>query len=327
MTQILYYDGKINQAYKAQLQPHALGAIVHYQGQNKLYHYSEMNYIGALGKILPVIELPDDARIEFLSNEIPDWLALKHRKLSENVHKIEGSWRWITVSFVVMLLTVVVTFKWGIPTAAYYIAMQLPDQTLNKIGDQAQTFIENQTDKTQLSPQRQQQIQKLYQQHIQTNQSATLVFRQGGDFIAANALAIPNNTIILTDELVNLAQNDNELLGVLAHEQGHLDEKHSLQQALQSLGISILYVAMSGDASDILGGLPLAVISSKYSQKFELQADQYAIQQLKQQNISPKYLADFLQRLAQDDDKESSDFLQSHPATAKRIAQIQAQTD
>ncbi|MCH4246368.1 MAG: M48 family metallopeptidase [Acinetobacter populi] len=327
-TQIHYYDGKINHVHLAELSPHPQGAIVRYGNEEKLYTFDQMTYIGALGKILPVIELPHDARIEFLTADVPEWLQLKQRKLSERVHKIEGSWRWIAVSFVAMVVVVVTTFKWGIPFAAHEIAMQLPEKTLNTLGDQAQQFIIDQTEKSELTPQRQQQIRALYQNNIQATRPATIVFRKGGNFIHANALAVPNGTIILTDELVKLTKNDNELLGVLAHEQGHLDQKHSLQQALQSLGITILYVALTGDSSDILSGLPLAMVSAKYSQNFELQADQHAIAEMRRLNISPKYLADFLQRLSQEsgEDQDASDFLQSHPATAKRITQIEAQS-
>lgn len=324
---ILYYDGKVNLAHRAQLFSHPAGVVVHYAEHEKLYSYAEMTYIGAIGKILPAIELPQDARIEFLSSDVPDWLQLRHKKVSERVHRIENSWRWIAISFVAMLLVMLVTLKWGIPYASYQIAMQLPDQTLQKLGDEAEQFIVDQTQNTELSLQRQQQITALYRDHVQAQIPARIVFRKGGKLIEANALAIPNGTIILTDELIKLTKNDNELLGVLAHEQGHLDEKHSLQQALTSIGITILYVAATGDTSDIIGGLPLAIVASKYSQNFELQADQHAIDELKRLNISPQYLADFLQRLSQssDEDEDASDFLQSHPATAKRIEQIQSQ--
>lgn len=329
--EVRYYDGKINQAHKAALLPHDFGVIVHYGGQDKLYSYDEMNYIGALGQLHPVIELPNDARIEFLSNELPEWLDLKHRKLSEKVHHIEGSWRWIMVSFVAMVIVVVATFKWGIPYTAQVIAMQLPAQTLRQIGQQAEDFIVENTEKSQLPLQRQQAIQALYAQHIVKHQNtghrqpAKIIFRKGGSFIQANALAIPNGTIILTDELIALSKNDLEILGVLAHEQGHLDERHSLQQALQSVGISILYVSLTGDISDILGSLPIAVATAQYSQKFELAADRYAITVFKEEGISPHYLADFLKRLGQEygEDKNASDLLQSHPNTQKRIDQIQ----
>ena len=45
-----------------------------------------------------------------------------------------------------------------------------------------------------------------------------------------NAAALPNNTIIVTDELVKLNGADEEVLAVLAHEQGHLVQKHSMQK-------------------------------------------------------------------------------------------------
>ncbi len=44
-----------------------------------------------------------------------------------------------------------------------------------------------------------------------------------------------------------MAHTNQEILGVLAHEQGHLVYRHSLQQGLTSLGLSILYIAMTGD--------------------------------------------------------------------------------
>ena len=83
--------------------------------------------------------------------------------------------------------------------------------------------------------------------------------------IGANALAIPNNTIIVTDELVELAKNDDEIIGVLAHEQGHLVQRHSLQQALSSLGFSVILLAITGDSSDLVTTLPAALIGAKYS--------------------------------------------------------------
>ncbi len=86
-----------------------------------------------------------------------------------------------------------------------------------------------------------------------------MIFRGGGS-IGANALAIPNNTIIVTDELVKFAKDDYELIGVLAHEQGHLVQRHSLQQSLSGLGISIILLMITGDGSDILTSLPVAAV-------------------------------------------------------------------
>lgn len=326
---VLYYDGITNTAYSAQLSAHQDGVVVRYLDQYKLYLREDLTYIGAIGKIMPAIELPEDARIEFLSQEVPQWLEMKNKKLWQFFHHMEGSWRWIAVSFVAVLAIVISTFKWGIPTASYHIAQHLPESTLLKVGDQAESMLMSMTEETELSLQRQNQIKALYSKNIVSEHPAKIVFRKGGENMSANALAIPNGTIMLTDELIALAKNDNELLGVLAHEQGHLDEKHSLQQALSGIGMSVLYIAVTGDASDIVGGLPLAIAASSYSQNFELEADQRAIDDLKRLNISPIHMANFLKRLTEsyELDPNASDFLESHPSTARRVAQIEAQID
>ncbi|MFC3902410.1 Peptidase family M48 [Acinetobacter marinus] len=329
---IKYYDGIINRAHVATLRSHASGAVVEYTdaqntAQQKLYHYDDMLYIGPIGAVLPAIELPNDARIEFLDAQLPDWLQLKSKQQSQRVHAIESSWRWIALSLVVTIAVIFSTFRWGIPLAAHTIAQQMPRDSLQRLGDQAENYLIELTEPSKISRARQQQIQVMYRTKINAKYPAKILFREGGNRIGANALAIPNGRIILTDELVKLAKNDQELLAVLAHEQGHLDGRHSLEQGLQSLGISILYVSITGDASDLFGSLPVALVSSQYSQKFELQADQHAIDELKRQGISPQYLADFLQRLSEENEEESSslDFLQSHPATSERIAQVKAQ--
>ncbi len=64
----------------------------------------------------------------------------------------------------------------------------------------------------------------------------SLNFREGGA-IGPNAFALPSGTIILTDELVDIAGDDNDMvLAVLAHEIGHVDKKHSLRQIYRAAG-------------------------------------------------------------------------------------------
>lgn len=56
--------------------------------------------------------------------------------------------------------------------------------------------------------------------------------------IGANAFALPDGTLVVTDELVELAgDNDDEVLAVLAHELGHIHERHGLR-LLRTQGLS-----------------------------------------------------------------------------------------
>lgn len=322
---VRYYDGINNQAYDAQLMYHdEQHFVVYYQNQRQMYALKDVEYIASVGNILPCLDLPNDARIEFLSHDIPQWLHIKHKTMLSRVQIVEKSWRWLAVSFISVIAVIFSTFKWGIPALAYIIAVNLPDSTLKTIGDQSQQMIIQSTAPSKLSEQRRQQILQLYQQ-LQHDQKATLLFREGKS-IGANALAIPNNAIVLTDELVQLTQNDNELLAVLAHEQAHLDEKHSLQQILRGFGMSLFYMMITGDTTDLFTNFPIMMMSAQYSQQFELAADKYAVQEMQRLNISPQHLANFLQRL--DDNHGESDsrwthLFASHPVTSERIAQIQ----
>ncbi|HHW4643827.1 TPA: M48 family metallopeptidase, partial [Campylobacter coli] len=65
-----------------------------------------------------------------------------------------------------------------------------------------------------------------------------LNFRDGG-IIGPNAFALPDGTVVITDQLVWLAAGDTDmLLGVLAHEIGHVELKHSLRQLYRAAGVA-----------------------------------------------------------------------------------------
>lgn len=129
------------------------------------------------------------------------------------------------------------------------------------------------------------------------------------------------------NELIQLSQNDPEILAVLAHEQGHLVHRHSLQQALNSLGMSLLIISITGDTSDLLVTLPGLLVSARYSQDFEMEADNFAIQALKKLGLSPLHLADFFEKMETGHDHPGWSMISSHPDTQKRIdnAKDQAQ--
>ncbi|ENU62750.1 hypothetical protein F980_01530 [Acinetobacter lwoffii NIPH 715] len=112
-----------------------------------------------------------------------------------------------------------------------------------------------------------------------------------------NAAAIPNNTIIVTDELVKISGTDEEVLAVLAHEQGHLVQKHSMQKVISNLGAAGLFALVTGDLSDVVTASVVVLTDAGYSQAIELDADDYAMQHLHQQQISSIHLSNFLQRV------------------------------
>ena len=299
---VVFYDGVVSKPHQAQLSAVDMNSIlISYREQNdlrkKTFKLQQMNFIGALGKKCPVIELNNDARIEFQTIDIPKWVPIPQKEFQQKIWKLERTPALILFSVVFVVALGFSTLKWGIPFASKVVAFQLPANTLQNIGQKAEDYIVNDwTGPSKLAQGQQAQIKQEYLSKIAEGRPAKIIFRDGGR-IGANALALPNNTIIVTDQLVEMAHSDQEILGVLAHEQGHLVERHSLQQALSSLGFSILLVAVTGDSGDLMTSLPVAILGAKYSRQFEQQADLYALKLMDKKHIEVSHFANFLQRM------------------------------
>ena len=299
---VVFYDGVVSKPHQAQLSAVDMNSIlISYREQNdlrkKTFKLQQMNFIGALGKKCPVIELNNDARIEFQTIDIPEWVPIPQKEFQQKIWKLERTPALILFSVVFVVALGFSTLKWGIPFASKVVAFQLPANTLQNIGQKAEDYIvKDWTGPSKLAQGQQAQIKQEYLSKIAEGRPAKIIFRDGGR-IGANALALPNNTIIVTDQLVEMAHSDQEILGVLAHEQGHLVERHSLQQALSSLGFSILLVAVTGDSGDLMTSLPVAILGAKYSRQFEQQADLYALKLMDKKHIEVSHFANFLQRM------------------------------
>ncbi|MDQ8936446.1 M48 family metallopeptidase [Acinetobacter rudis] len=330
-VEVRFYDGIIAKPYQAQLlMIDAEQFEVHYTANEhkKIHCFSrkEMDVLGGIAQNYPAIELPNDMRIEFLSHDLPDIFALKQQKLQQKIWRLERSPSLILFSLLFMCGFIFVLVRWGVPFAAYHVAMQLPKSTLAEIGKSSEQQILEATAPTQLSTARQTQIRQAYLNLVQPDQPAKLYFRQG-NHLSANALALPNNTIIVTDELILLAKDDREILGVLAHEHGHLKHRHSLQQVIAGLGVGAVIMAISGDGSDLINSIPMILAGAKFSRSFEADADLYALQQMQEHNIDVLYYANFLKRLERETEEKSSNqswiqLLASHPITQDRIQMV-----
>jgi ubiquinone/menaquinone biosynthesis C-methylase UbiE len=141
-------------------------------------------------------------------------------------------------------------------------------------------------------------------------------------------------TLVVTDAMVKLAQNDEQLLAVLAHEVGHVRHRHGLRLALQSLGVGALIAALAGDAASVSAlavAVPSVLLQSGYSRAFEEEADSYAFTRLKQIGVAPRHFADIMRRLEAShrrvagNEQHVLDYLSSHPNTESRIARALSQ--
>ncbi|MBQ75309.1 MAG: peptidase M48 Ste24p [Gammaproteobacteria bacterium] len=228
------------------------------------------------------------------------------------------------------------TLTQGIPGLAKFVAFNLPPSVEQNLGKGTLELL----DKHVLLPS---ELPVAEQLRIKSKMepllgrdpelSPRLIFRKSG--AGANAFALPSQTILFTDALVELAGNDEQLIAVLLHELGHLKHRHILRRSLQGSLITIASILVTGDVSgvnELIAGIPTLLIDASYSRDFEREADDYAIDLLLREGIPVKSFEEILQRLqaAQGEDRKGddpslvTDFLSSHPGTAERLSLIRS---
>ena len=135
-----------------------------------------------------------------------------------------------------------------------------------------------------------------------------------------NAANAGNGEFLVTRGLLEKA-NDQQLLGVLAHEVAHEDLRHVAKAQTLGAGLSIGAVILdqiipgSGAITPIAGQL----IARGYSRREEYAADKHGADLLQRIGQPKQVMIDTLQWLIATEGGSSGGFFATHPATAERI--------
>ncbi len=159
---------------------------------------------------------------------------------------------------------------------------------------------------------------------------------------AINAFVAAGQNIFLNAGLIMEADNIGELIGVIAHEAGHISGGHlvrfrdsykdaSLQTVLSTILATTVAVASgSGEAASgvLLGGNEIGRRTIlKHSRGFEASADQAALRYLAASGYSAKGLETFLEKLAKQEllpESQQSEYIRTHPITFERVETVKA---
>ncbi|MBA2368024.1 MAG: M48 family metallopeptidase [Candidatus Protochlamydia sp.] len=147
-----------------------------------------------------------------------------------------------------------------------------------------------------------------------------------------NAFALPGGQIFITLGLYNLLKNDAELAGVLAHEMGHVIQRHSAQQMAKGQLGQLLVTAVAVGANDGSNrGYQAAMIANvinqmtqlRYGRKDELEADQWGLQLMSEAGYNPEAMIIVMEVLQKaSPGGHQPEMLLSHPYPAHRIEKI-----
>jgi Zn-dependent protease with chaperone function len=127
-----------------------------------------------------------------------------------------------------------------------------------------------------------------------------LLFRSG---MPANAFALPGGTVVVTDALVRkadaLPQADEAVVGVLAHEIGHVVQRHTTRMVVEQAVLNVGLGLALGDLSGVLSTGASAVTGLAYRRNHEREADCYAIALMTHAGLPTAPMGELLQALSQ----------------------------
>jgi Zn-dependent protease with chaperone function len=205
---------------------------------------------------------------------------------------------------------------------------------LDTLSDQTLAALDGRVLKpTELEPHRQQQVATRFERLRLPDAGQRVRFKvlfRKSDLLGANAFALPSGTIVVTDELVALAKDDDEIAAVLAHEAGHVVRRHGVRQLLQDSVVSLSVTWFIGDISSLVALAPTALLQADYSRELEREADRYAADTLRLNHVSLEVMARMLVRLDESRDSAEGgaskegmlDYLSSHPVTRERLEEL-----
>ena len=250
--------------------------------------------------------------------------ATGHR--DSHVVRTQQSWRGVLLALAVTVVVLAAAYLYLLPAAASWVAAALPVEAERQLGQGVLEFLDKKIlAPTRLPVARQQQLQQQFAAMIAPEADAptwTLVFRSS--CIGPNAFALPSGDIVMTDQLVDLLKDDQAVMGVLAHELGHLHRRHLTRRMVQSSAVAAITWVVFGDISSLLTALPTVALDMKYSRDAEYEADDYAVAMLRRNGINPEHMAQSFIKLAKASGDHGPSYLASHPATDERIARIRA---
>ena len=146
-----------------------------------------------------------------------------------------------------------------------------------------------------------------------------------------NAFALPGGYVFVNRGAIEVADNEAQLAGVMAHEISHVALRHGTNQASKAeltqggLGIvgGLFGGGVSGALMQQLGAFAAGGVLLRYSRTAETQADISGTQVLYDSGYDPRAMAQFFEKLeAESKGKNPPEFFSDHPSPDHRVERV-----
>ncbi len=301
----LLFSGKTSSAHDHVMHYDDEGSIRFAVIDGAQYSISELTISPRIGSTARYIGLPDGGQFETDDNDAVDQLCrdLGYVDRQGVIHYLESHKRYVVLTLLVVVLSTFALVKWGVPALSRQIAMSLSPAVFEAIGDGIEQYMDdNWLEASEVSNQQQQQLSTLFDVLAErANSSIPLQLRfRKSDMIGANAFALPNGVIVFTDDLIGLAEENEEIQAIMLHEIGHVLHRHSLRFAIQQFGLTMLAMMVTGDvasSSSAIAAFPSLLASQGYSREMEREADDYALNGMLEEGLDTEYFAHIMEKI------------------------------
>jgi predicted Zn-dependent protease len=133
-----------------------------------------------------------------------------------------------------------------------------------------------------------------------------------------NAFCTPGGYIYVYTGIIKYLDNEHELAGVMGHEMGHADLRHSTRQMTKINGLQMLINATLGDRESIKQ-ITTGLIGLKFSRSHETEADRISVEYLCGSQYNADGGAGFFEKIAAQGGGNQPEFMSTHPSPSNRI--------
>ncbi|KZY97228.1 hypothetical protein A3743_20980, partial [Oleiphilus sp. HI0072] len=261
-----------------------LPAKLHYQEGGQLCFFPESEFVtessneplkkvaikdvdisSRIGNTPRFISFGDQCQFECADNLAIDELIktaqqdgyLKTKTYSGLAHRLESKLQFVALTLVLVAVASWGFIAYGIPFFSEELAHALPAEVSTKIGHGGLEILDKSVfQSSELAEEERDSLRQAFNRiadELTKIEGLELIpmkieFRKS-ESIGANAFALPSGTIIFTDEMVKLAENQEQLETIMLHEIGHIAHRHSLRRLIQQSSLALFIVIVTGDIS------------------------------------------------------------------------------
>lgn len=327
-----WHDGRTSVARRVQLErvgPGVLRVTALDDGSRHDWPLGEVVPSPRLGNTPRLLRRAGHGQIECADDPVlASWFPRSPSRIEAAADWLERRRVAILVAAVGTVLFAIAFLQLGVPWIALQVAERMPRAVETQVSSQALALLERMYLRpSELPEDRRRALEQGFADLVQgqPRQAELRLHFTRSSALGANAFALPDGRIHITDALVELAGGDDEIMAVLAHEAGHHVHRHGMRQAIESSSVLLVVGLFFGDASgsSLAVSLPAVLLSSGYSRAHEREADAWALDLLAQRDIDPAAFSRIMQRLAAQApataDQGPLGWLSTHPPTPERI--------